>query len=261
MNKEVNNDRYSYRKNPILYLLPCLLCLLTLLSGCVSYDVGVHFDSPYDGSIVQHIQVGEELVDLDRSATKQWLNSIEDRAYQLRGRVKRVSSEELIVDIPFSNSKELVDKFNQFFYGDTSATASSESTELATINSQMSLRQSNFLLFERNYFDLTVDLRGLGNTSEENKIAIISDSLVNLTFQVNSPWIARSLQDKNLLAPVKNTPGKLIWQLKPGQLNHIKAVVWLPSPLGIGAVIIIVLMIGGFYLKYKHFPGVAPATN
>ncbi len=260
MNKEVNNDRYSSRKNPILYIVPCLLCLLTLLTGCVSYDVGVHFDSPYDGSIVQHIQISDSLADLDRSATKEWFNSIEDRAYKLRGKVKRVSSEELVVDIPFNNSKELVDKFNQFFYGDTSPTAPSSSTDLATINSQMSLRQSNFLLFERNYFNLKIDLRALGNSSEENKISIDTNSLVNLTFQVNSPWIARSFQGKNLLTPVKNTPGKLIWQLQPGQINQIKAVVWLPSPLGIGAAIIIVLMIAGFYIKYRHFPGVAPSV-
>ena len=264
MNQGVTKYQSGKRKNPIFYLLPFILCLLTLLTGCVDYDVGVNFDSPYDGTIVQHIQIGEELTNLDRSATKQWLNSIEDRAYQLRGKVKRISSEELAVVIPFHNGKELVEKFNQFFYGDSSPTASSsptETTELASINSQMSLRQSNLLLFERNYINLIVDLRALGATSNQSKIVVAPNSIANLTFQLNAPWIARSLPGSNRLNPVNSTSGKLIWQLQPGQINHIEAVVWLVSPLGIGTAVIIVLMIAGFYLKYRHFPGITPTKT
>ena len=260
MNKEVTKYQSGTRKQPIFYLLPFILCLLTLLTGCVDYDVGVTFDSPYDGTIVQHIQIGEELTNLDRGATKKWLNSIEDRTYKLRGKVKRISPEELAVVIPFHNGKELVGKFNQFFYGDSSPNASSsptETTDLASINSQMSLRQSNLLLLERNYLDLTVDLRALGAIDNQSKIVVTPNSFVNLTFQLNAPWIARSLQGSDRLNPIKNTPGKLIWQLQPGQVNHIAAVVWLVSPLGIGTAVVILLIIAGFYLKYKHFPGIA----
>lgn len=259
MNQEETKYQSGTRKKPIFYLLPFILCLLTLLTGCVDYDVGITFDSPYEGTIAQHIQIGEELAELDRSATKQWFKSIEDRAYQLRGKAQRISSEELAVIIPFTNGKELVEKFNQFFYGDSSPNASSsltESTDLASINSQMSLRQSNLLLFERNYINLTVDLRTLGAIDNQSKIVVTPNSFANLTFQLNAPWIARSLQGSNRLDPIKNTPGKLIWQLQPGQINHIEAVVWLLSPLGIGTAVIILLSIAGFYLKYKHFPGI-----
>jgi hypothetical protein len=47
-----------------------------------------------------------------------------------------------------------------------------------------------------------------------------------------------------------------MWTLKPGQLNHLEAVFWLPSPLGIGTLVIVLLVLGGFYLKYKSLPGV-----
>ena len=264
MNKEENNYQYQTPKNPILYLLPFILCLLTLLTGCVDYDVGVSFDSPYDGTIVQHVRVGEDLTSLDRSATKEWLKSIEDRTYKLRGKVKRLSSDELAVVIPFSNAKELAEKFNQFFYGNSSPTDSSlptETDELTSINSRISLRQSNLLLLERNYINLIIDLRALGDIPEQNQIVFDSSSFVNLTFQLNAPWITRSLKGRELLSPVKNTPGKLIWQLQPGKINHIKAVVWLPNYLGIGTAIIIVLIIVGFYVKYRHFPGVTPAKT
>lgn len=264
MNRGITNYQHRKRKKPIFYLLPFILCLMTFLTGCVDYDVGLHFDSPYDGTIVQHLHIGEELTNLDRAATKKWVNSIEDRAYQLQGKVKRVSSEEIAVVIPFHNGKELVNKFNRFFYGDSSPVDSSSATEandLASLNSQMSLRQSNLLLFERNYINLNVDLRALGAIDSQSKIVVNPNSFVNLTFQVKAPWIARSLKGSDRLNPVKNTPGKLIWQLQPGEMNHIEAVVWLVSPLGIGTAIVILLIIGGFYLKYRHFPGIDSAAT
>ena len=264
MNKEVTNHRPRIKKNPILYFLPFILCLLSLLTGCVDYDVGINFDSPYDGTIVQHIQVGEQISSLNQPELKQWLNSIEERAHKLQGKVKRISSQELAITIPFTNGKELVDEFNQFFYGDASTATSSSSTETTdsgTLNSKISLKQSNLLLVERNHLYLTVDLRALDTISAQNKIAVKSNSFINLTFQLNAPWIAHSLKGRNLLAPTNDTPGKLIWQLQPGQINQIEAIVWLPSPLGIGTAIVLVLMIAGFYVKYRHFPGIAPATT
>ena len=261
MNQEVTGYPHQVRKKLIVYLLPLIFGLLTLLTGCVNYDVGVTFDSPYEGSIVQHLHIGEDLTNLDRAATRKWLNSIEDRTYQLQGKVKRVSSEELAVVIPFHNGQELVNKFNQFFYGESSPPGSSSATEQASINSQMSLGQSNLLLLERNYLDLTIDLRALGTIDNESKIVVTPNSFVNLTFQLKSGWIARSLKGGDRLAPVKSIPGKLIWQLQPGKINHIAAVVWLPSPLGIGTAAVILLVLAGYYLKYRRLPGINTATT
>lgn len=263
MNKEVVKYQKNTSNHPIRYFLPLILCLLTFLTGCVDYDVGVNFDSPYEGTIVQHIQISEQLTSLNQSETQQWLNSIKERAYQLRGKIDRISSQEMAVTIPFTNGTELIEKFNQFFYGDSVATFSSSSqnsTEIENVASKMSLQQSNLLLVERTHIDLFIDLRGLGAIANQGKIKVTPDSLAELTFQINAAWIARSLKGSNLLNPTKDTPGKIIWQLQPGQLNHIEAVVWLPSPVGIGTIIIMVLMIAGYYLKYKHFPGFAPTV-
>jgi len=32
-------------------------------------------------------------------------------------------------------------------------------------------------------------------------------------------------------------------------------VYWVPSPLGIGTIIIVLFVLGGFLVKYKSFPG------
>ena len=241
------------------FLLP-ILCLITLLTGCVDYEVGVNFKTPYSGEITQHIKVDDKLTSLAPSDTRQWLNSLEKRSRQFRGSVKKLDSQELLLTIPFSNGAELAQKFNQLFQTTIvpNATIPQDKVELIELNSQVDLHQSNLIFVERNSIDLAIDLRALGVLSRQENIVIDQDSLADLKFQLNTPWIAHSIKDANNLQPIKNTLKKgLVWQLHPGEVNHIKAVFWLPSPIGIGTAIIILLMIAGFLLKYRRFPGIA----
>ena len=53
---------------------------------------------------------------------------------------------------------------------------------------------------------------------------------------------------------------QVTWQLEPGQINHIETSFWVPSYLGIGTVIIILIVLLGFYAKHRHFPGVQKAA-
>ena len=78
--------------NVVRFLLPLVLCLTTLLTGCVDYDVGVNFTTPYKGEITQHIKVDQQITTLAPSENKKWLNSLEARSRQLKGRVKKVNS-------------------------------------------------------------------------------------------------------------------------------------------------------------------------
>ncbi|VEP12410.1 conserved hypothetical protein [Hyella patelloides LEGE 07179] len=248
-------------RNYMAFLFPFLCCLLMLLTGCVNYDVGINFNSPHNGNIVQHIKIGQQLNNLDRSDVKKWLNSIESRSRKLQGKVKKPNAEELIVTIPFRNGKELATKFNQLFHSEipaTSAVSTAENSDLTKLDSYITLKQNNLLLLERNSLDLAIDLRALNILTRQDKITINSDRLIDLDFQLNTPWLAYSASGENNLQPIPNSPTKkLMWHLQPGEINYIKAVFWLPSPLGIGAVAITVLMILGFYLKYQRFPGVA----
>jgi hypothetical protein len=53
---------------------------------------------------------------------------------------------------------------------------------------------------------------------------------------------------------------QLVWKLKSGAENHLEAVFWVPSPLGIGTVAIVLLVIGGIFLRAQLFPAI-PLTQ
>jgi hypothetical protein len=228
---------------------------MLLLTGCVRYEVGINFDNPYQGTVVQHIKIGEQLTSLSRVEAKKWLNSIEKRARE-NGKINKLNAEEILVTMPFGNGKELVDKFDRVFHNPNSNNVTvSEANELVNLDSQISLKQNNFIFLERNNLNLTIDLRALQTLSDNGRIDLSSNSLVDLEFSLRTSWLARSITNNNNLAPIANNPIKgLVWQLEPGQINHIEAVFWLPSPLGIGAIAIALLTIVGFFLKYKRLP-------
>jgi len=236
-----------------------MLCLATLLTGCVKYDVGVNFATPYSGEIVQHVQISDQLTQLAPEETKKWLKSLEKRSRRLDGKVSKLNSQEVLLTVPFGNGAELAEKFNQLFNTNTepNATIPVEKQELVKLDSQVSIHQSNLVFVERNSVDLAIDLRALKALDRQDKILLDPNSAADLEFQLTTPWIARSLSGKNALQPVDRSGKTLVWQLQPGEINHIEAVFWLPSPVGIGAAAIILLAILGFAIKYRRFPGVA----
>ena len=255
----MNMSIYLIKRLRVLWVM--LLATL-LLSGCVKYDAGVNFQSPHRGEIVQHIKLGEQLTGFSSSPAQAWLDSIERRARQLQGKTKRLSDEEIIVTIPFYTGAELESKFNEFFQPvvkKNSQSATSEGVDLPNLQSKLSLTQSNLLLLLRNKLSYDLDLRSLGVLSSNGNVILSPGSLLDLEFSLNAPWGARSIEKTaNAISPVISEKGKtLVWKIKPGELNHLEAVFWLPSPIGIGSVIIALFVVAGFYLKYKRLPGSA----
>ncbi|MCU0551806.1 MAG: DUF3153 domain-containing protein, partial [Leptolyngbya sp. Prado105] len=165
-----------------------VVCLVT--SGCVNYEVGVQFDSPNGGAIVQKIQLDDRLLTSGTSQT--WLANIEQRARKLHGKIRKVSSNEIVATIPFSNGQDLEQKFNQFFSAELAAKArGKKSLELPKIDSKFVVQQGNFIFLERTRLSYDVDLRSLGvPTSEESLIN--PNSLLDLQFSLNAPWGAQS---------------------------------------------------------------------
>lgn len=241
-------------------LLWSIILASLLLAGCVQYDVGVNFDSPNKGEIVQSIKLGERLTAFSSETAQEWLNSLERRAKQLQGSTKRISDKELTVTIPFNYGAELEQKFNQFFNPTEKGKEkpfTTSSADLPEIKSHLSLRQNNFLLFLRNRLSYDLDLRSLSLLSAQDNILIIDPgSLLNLEFRLNTPWGARIIsKGENTISPESLQNGhQLIWKLQPGQLNHLEAVFWLPSPLGIGAVAIALFVAAGIYVKNNLLP-------
>lgn len=241
-------------------LLPLFVAVLLLLGGCVRYDVGINFDEQHQGAIVQHIELSEQLTNLSQTEAQNWLKSLESRAHQLGGKVKHLSSRAVDVTIPFGNGQELKERFNEFFNPRESkslAFTKLDNPELVQLKSELAIAQSNWIFLERDRLDLTVDLRALGVLSNQGNIIVSPGSLVDLQFVLTTPWGAKSLIIDDELSPSVISQGnQLIWQLKPGQINTIEAVFWVPSYLGLGILGVIGLTLGGYYLKYKELPGV-----
>ena len=239
-------------------LLGLLLVASLLLSGCVRYDVGIRFDSPNQGKIVQHIQLGEQLQSLSRTTAQPVLKAIEQRTRRLGGQLERLPNQELVVTIPFSSSKDLETKFNQFFSAiETEPSATEVFSELPEIESRLSVRQSNFLLVERDRLHYDLDLRSLGVLSANGQLLVSPAALMNLEFRLQTPWGARPVVNRDTYSgatspPAQQGPRELVWQLIPGELNQLEATFWLPSPLGIGTLVIVILVIAGRSLKYPR---------
>lgn len=252
----------KHKKRGILnrLFLPLILSIFVLLTGCVRYDVGVNFYEQHNGEIVQHIRLAQQLTSLSKTEANQWLNSLESRAKALQGKAQKVSDEEIIVRIPFSNGQELTDKFNHFFnpnYSKIDSGLKVENPELVQLKAEMSINQNNWIFFERNKLNIDVDLRALGVLSNQGNVIVSPGSLVNLEFVLNAPFRVNNLDKQSTLNSESNANyTQTSWQLEPGQINHIETSFWVPSYLGIGTVIIILVILLGFFAKHRHFPGV-----
>jgi hypothetical protein len=221
--------------------------------------VGIHFAEQHQGTIVQHIVLGEQLTTLSQSEADRWLKSLEQRAKVLQGKADRLSDQELRLTIPFGNGQELVEKFNRFFNPDPPKRRTSpqpDQLDLLNLNAELALEQRNWILADRNRLRLTVDLRALGVLSKQGNIILSPGSLIDLQFNLQTPFGIKVLETETADRPDAITPQS--WQLKPGQINTIEAIFWVPSYLAIGTMAIAGLCLGGFFLKYRRWPGVLP---
>jgi Protein of unknown function (DUF3153) len=225
------------------YRLWVVLVSALMLSGCVHYDVGVNFDSPNRGAIVQHIRLDERLT----SKGQAWLDDVEKRVRSVQGNTQRLSDQEVLLTIPFGNGAELERKFNQFFSLAIASKKSrtSRTPDLPKIDSHLTIQQGNFLLLQRTRLIYDVDLRSLGVQSSEGELLLSPGSLIELEFSLTTPWGARNIG----ATIVRREGNQLIWTLQPGQKNHLESAFWLPNPLGIGTLMIALLLAAGIYLK------------
>ncbi|MBD2449464.1 DUF3153 domain-containing protein [Nostoc sp. FACHB-152] len=248
-------NRGFFTRKPMLWLV---VITSLLLSGCVKYDVGVNFNHSNSGELVQHIKLGERLTSFSGDYVYAWLDSIENRARKLEGKARRISQEEIIVTIPFSNGQELQTKFNEFFSSHNTqkveVNANKTNSELPKIESNLLLFQNNFLLVVRNRLIYDLDLRSLALIASKGNVLADTGAILDLEFSLKTPWGAKNIQLTENAAEPQKQGNQLVWRLQPGELNHIEVVFWLPSPLGIGALLIILFVWGGLYLRYNFMP-------
>jgi Protein of unknown function (DUF3153) len=237
--------------------LAILFCTLAIgLSGCVKYDTGVNFFSLNSGEIVEHIQLGEQLNSFSQTAVKRWVNSIEQRVQQADGKIERINDQELKIVIPFNSTQQLVAKIDSYFNPNPVDRVNPNpnlSPESSQFNAHMQIEQNNFLVMVRNHLSYDIDLRSLAVKSSDPKVSIVAQNIVDLNFKIQSPWGVKSSNAAGSVMGTNTTNSRQMnWQLQSGQLNHIDAIFWLPNPLGIGAILIILISGGGYYFKYRN---------
>lgn len=266
MKQQIVKDETGKRKKHFLFLLPFVFCLLTLVTGCVQYDVGVNFDSQTRGEIVQHIKLSDKLTSFSSETVGEWLKSVERRVRLLDGKTKRLSAQEVLVKIPFNNGAELESKFNQFYNpiaqtpnnpkNSKTREASPLQTDLPKFESHLKVKQNNLFFVLRNRLTLELDLRSLSLLSSNGSLLLSPGELLELDFSLNTPWGAKSIETvAGAIVPESFQEGKqLLWKLKPGEINYLEAIFWIPSPVGIGAVLIALFVAAGISLKYQLLP-------
>ncbi|MGF1488402.1 MAG: DUF3153 domain-containing protein [Prochloraceae cyanobacterium] len=259
MDRKQFQSRSTNHNQGFLLLLPFVLTILVFLGGCVNYDVGINFQGQHRGTIVQRIELKDQLIDLSPEVTRAWLSSIEERSQALQGKTELLSPREVLITVPFNNGNELADKFNSLFNPNSQSISQLSKVEQPAseqLYGGISLNQSNFFLLERDRLNLALDLRSFNLLSQpENNLIVDPKSSVDLQLILNTPLGAKNVVDKNSLIPqVLDEGHQLIWQLEPGKINRIEAVFWIPSTLGIGSVVILFLVLLGFYIQYRAFP-------
>jgi Protein of unknown function (DUF3153) len=261
MKISVGRDQMVSLINQLLSLinrrLAILFCTVVIgLSGCVKYDTGVNFFSLNSGEIVEQIQLGEQLNSFSQTAVKQWVDSIEQRVQQAEGKIDRINDQELKIVIPFNSTQQLVAKIDRYFNPNPVDRVNPNpnlSSESSQFNAHMQIEQNNFLVAVRNHLIYDVDLRSLAIKSSDPKVSAAAQNIVDLNFKIQSPWGVKNSQSLGSLLGTNTTDSRQMnWQLRSGQLNHIDATFWLPNPLGIGAILIVLISGGGYYLKHRN---------
>lgn len=227
-----------------------LLGIVFSLTGCIQYEVGVNYAGQFHGEITQQIYLDEHFSRFDPDAVQIWLNSIRSRTRELGGRVRSPSPHQMAVTIPFNNGKELVAKFNQFFQSDTQPESIERTEAIPPLRPHLALIENNLLLVLRNHFILDLDLRSLNTLASSGSLLLYPGDAMNLEFRLSTPWGAR-VASTALMPQLTLLENQLVWHLKAGQINHLEVIFWVPSPLGVGAVVIIILVGLGIWLKSR----------
>jgi hypothetical protein len=200
------------------------------LAGCVDYQLGIQFDSQTHGVLIQTLHLDDQFVALNRDARQQWLQIFIEEAKTFSGKATSLDDGSLQVRIDFYNGVDLVEKFNQLFAVDGLMTQVPGAPPLLA---HLDLSQKNWGVALLNHLHADIDLSGLkADSAIGDGGALDRWRTLNLSFQIGS--IGESNQ----------------WPLQPGQVNTIDATFWVPSPIGIGAVVITLLCAGGYGVRY-----------
>ena len=215
-----------------------LLLSLLLLTGCLQYDLDIQFDSQTHGQLVQQLHWrGSAAANSDLQA---WLEVLSDRAALVGGRTEFLDNQSFAITVPFNNGQELADRFNDFFQSAATETPFTLPSG-DPIQAEMSLQQGNWIFAIYNHLALRVDLTAVPDLTKTGLPLLQGQQLLDGHVTLTAPWVRSRAQ---ALTQAES------WSLVPGAVNTIEADFWVPSPIGIGAAVILLVVAIGYVAKY-----------
>ena len=220
-----------------------MILAVVLLSGCLQYDLDVRFDSQTHGQFIQHLRWRSGAI-ASRTTEDPWLQILADRTEAVGGKLKFLADDALEIKVPFNNGKDLEARFNQFF------NPPEEETPLTLpsgepIQAELSLQQQNRFVAIYNHISLRLDLTAIPDLADARLPLLQAAKLLEGSIALTTPWGIKS--------PMPELSDAGTWFLVAGEVNQLEADFWIPSPIGIGALAIALLMGLGYGLKYAVF--------
>jgi hypothetical protein len=215
-----------------------LILSVVLLTGCLQYDLDLQFDSQTHGQWIQ--QVRWRGGGLPASSLEPWLTVLRDRTQAVGGKIETVSDNALVITVPFNNGQELVSTFNRFF-NPPEADLPLTLPGGEPIQAHLDLRQGNWLLAIHNHLTVKIDLTSVPDLTHSGLPLLQGQQLLVGQVALHAPWVR---------SPTHTWTSEANWSLVPGQVNQWEADFWVPSPIGIGAIAIVLLVLLGYGLKY-----------
>jgi hypothetical protein len=215
-----------------------LIALAMMISGCADYDLGLNFRHAQSSQLVQQVRIDRRFTDLASPGSQQWIQALVQQTHHWGGRVQHQDEEAVIISLPLGGARDLEEKFAQLM-------APLQTNPLG-VQTELRLQQSNWLLAVRDRLTLQADLRGLGIQDKAGQALVTPGRLLALTVHLTTPW---GFQRVEGTAAVQQH--RLTWVLQPGVVNNLDVVFWLPNPLGWGALIIGMLMGGGWLIRSR----------
>jgi hypothetical protein len=122
--------------------------------------------------------------------------------------------------------------------------------DLGQIPFRLAVDQRNWLLASRPHLTYDIDLGQLPMPPADDSPRSGDRPWTTLGFRLQVPWgIGQVLPTS--ATPAFTTFNGALWRLQPGQNYHIEVWFWLPSLVALGAIVISIFVILGYFLRYR----------
>jgi len=240
----------------------CLFGVILLaalgLSGCIQYDTGIRFVDEHHGTFSQRIRLDDRLTEFDPASVQTWVTSVGERSHQLGGQMQVAPAagtpKSLEVHIPFYSRRDLENKFNEFFQSSSFRTLQQDGPlrpPLTVPHLNVDLER-NVILAQQYRLVYDLDVRSLQTIASDQSVFVNPTALLDLEFSLTVPRSITVAEPPPALDASPQGEQHLVWTLHPNEANHVEAVFWVPSPLGIGSLGIALLVgVGGVIKRYR----------